>query len=132
MFGAFSPIDGDKFLIEYPNCNAQIFELFLQELSKRKPKELKVLILDNAAFHKAKKIKIPKNIILIFQPPYSPELNPAEQIWQWYKREFTNNVFKSLEQVVEFMTTKSKKLSNTIVKSITRHQYIFNKYWAIY
>ena len=41
-------------------------------------------------FHKAKKTKIPENISLIFQPPYSPELNPAEQIWAWYKRDFKN------------------------------------------
>ena len=90
MFGAFSPITGDKFLLEYPNCNADSFELFLNELSKEKPTELKVLVVDNAAFHKAKKTKIPENISLIFQPPYSPELNPAEQIWAWYKRDFKN------------------------------------------
>ena len=131
MFGAFSPITGDKFLLEYPNCNADSFELFLNELSKEKPTELKVLVVDNAAFHKAKKTKIPENISLIFQPPYSPELNPAEQIWAWYKRDFTNKVFKSLEDIVAFITYKSQYLSNDLVKSIKRHKYIFSKYWTI-
>ena len=131
MFGAFSPITGDKFLLEYPNCNADSFELFLNELSKEKPTELKVLVVDNAAFHKAKKTKIPENISLIFQPPYSPELNPAEQIWAWYKRDFKNKVFKSLEDIVAFITCKSQYLSNDLVESIKRHKYIFSKYWTI-
>jgi transposase len=88
-------------------------------------------VVDNAAFHKAKKLKIPENIILIFQPPYSPELNPAEQIWAWYKREFTNKVFYSIPKVVEFISNKSTKLSRELVKSITRQHYIFSNYWTI-
>ena len=80
LFGAFCPITGDKLLVEYPNCNAEAFEVFLRELSNENPKELKVVVVDNAAAHKAKKTKVPENITLIFEPPYSPELNPAEQI----------------------------------------------------
>lgn len=131
LFGAFSPITGDKFLLEHPNCNAHSFELFLTELAKENPQELKVLVIDNAAFHKAKKITIPENIILIFQPPYSPELNPAEQIWAWFKRDFINKVFKSIEDIVAFLSNKSKNLTEDIVKSITRYPYIFSDYWTI-
>ncbi|QTD39364.1 IS630 family transposase [Polaribacter batillariae] len=128
LFGAFSPITGDKFLLEYPNCNADIFELFLNELSKENPIELKVMVVDNAAFHKAKKIKIPDNIVLIFQPPYSPEVNPAEQIWAWYKRAFTNRIYKSIPQIVDFISNKSENLTKELVKSITRQEYIFSNY----
>ena len=38
-----------------------------------------IIQLDNAAFHPAKKLEVPANIILLFQPPYSPELNPGEE-----------------------------------------------------
>lgn len=131
LFGAFSPITGDKFLLEHPNCNAEVFQLFLNEFSNQNPKELKVMVVDNAAFHKAKKLKIPKNIILLFQPPYTPELNPAEQIWAWYKRDFTNKVFHSIPQIVDFITNKSQLLTSDIVKSITRHKYIFSNYWTV-
>jgi transposase len=68
---------------------------------------------------------------LIFQPPYSPELNPAEQIWAWYKREFTNKVFDSIPKVVDFITEKIKQLSANMVKSIARYEYIFSNYWTI-
>lgn len=131
LFGAFSPITGDKYLVELPSCSSTAFELFLNEFSKQNPRELKIVVVDNAAFHKAKSLKIPDNIRLIFQPPYSPEVNPAEQIWAWYKREFTNKVYKSLPDVVDFIANKSKKLTNKIVKSITSHPYIFCNYWTV-
>ena len=44
------------------------------------------MVLDNGAFHKAKALKIPENTGLIFLPPYSPELNPAENIWAILKK----------------------------------------------
>jgi transposase len=41
--------------------------------------ELKVIVIDKGAFHKAKRLKIQKNIMLVFLPPFSPELNPAKK-----------------------------------------------------
>ena len=61
------------------------------------------MVLDNGAFHKAKKLIIPKNIALIFLPPYSPELNPAEKMRTKYKREFSNLLFESLDKLETFM-----------------------------
>jgi transposase len=96
-----------------------------------KPEELKVVVLDNGAFHKAKKLKIPENILLIFLPPYSPELNPAEKMWQKFKRAFTNKVFKTLEDVESFICNQTKLNTKEITKSICSYQYIFlDNYWS--
>jgi transposase len=103
LFGAFSPINGTSFLLELPYCNTDCFELFLSEFSLINPKELKVIVLDNGAFHKAKRLKVPKNIILIFLPPFSPELNPAEKMYAKFKRAFTNKIYKSLDEVSLFI-----------------------------
>ncbi len=54
------------------------------------------------AIHKAKRLQIPQNIILIFLTPYSPELNPAEKIWAKFKRAFTNKRFYKLKHVSRF------------------------------
>jgi transposase len=48
--------------------------------SEYNKEEYKIIVLDNGAFHKAKKLIIPDNIALLFLPPYSPELNPAEKL----------------------------------------------------
>ena len=67
--------------MELPYCNGQNFQIFLNELSNKNPDEFKVVVLDNGAFHKWKGLEIPKNISLVFLPPYSPELNPAELLF---------------------------------------------------
>ena len=68
VFGAFSPLSGDRFVLTLPYCNADNFQLYLNQFSKHKLRELKVIVLDNGAFHKAKKMVIPNNIMLIFYP----------------------------------------------------------------
>ncbi len=131
LFGAFSPIDGNHFLLTMPNCNSLNFQLFLEEFSKVRTDELKVIILDNGAFHKAKRLVIPENIILIFLPPYSPELNPAENIWAKFKRDFTNRLFKTLDQLEAYICETVNKLTDKGVKQTCGFSYIFEgKFWS--
>jgi len=124
LFGAFSPINGEHFLMELPNCNSDNFQIFLDQFSELNPQEFKIVFLDNGAFHKAKKLIIPDNIALVFIPPYSPELNPAEKIWAFFKRKFTNVLCKSLEEVSKFIYDKTKMLSYERVVSTCRYEYI--------
>lgn len=132
LYGAFSPINGNSFMLNMPYCNADCFQIFLNEMSNDNSQELKVMVLDNGAFHHAKKLIIPKNIILIFLPPYSPELNPAEKIWQNLKRSFTNRTFKTIDNVETFINEKSAELDNHTIKSICNYKYVFfNGYWSL-
>lgn len=124
LFGAFSPITGKSFLLELPHCNADMFQIFLNELSLQDPQEFKIMVLDNGAFHKAKKLHIPDNIALLFLPPYSPELNPAEKIWANFKRAFTNKVFGSLNQISKFIAQHTQTLTHDTVKSICAYPYV--------
>ena len=90
------------------------------------------MVLDNGKFHKAKKLIIPENIVLVFLPPYSPELNPAEKIWAKYKREFSNRFFKSLVEVEDFITNAVKATSKKEVMSICGYSYVFlDEIWTI-
>jgi len=117
--------------MEISNCNAQTFQIFLDEFSKTNPNELKIMVLDNAAFHKAKKLKIPDNIILIFQPPYSPEVNPAENMWAWFKRDFTNKLFKTMDELKNYLSDISKKITQSHVKQTCSFEYVFScSYWT--
>jgi transposase len=131
LFGAFSPITGSNLLLDMPYCNTECFEAFLLELSKQQPNEYKILFLDNGAFHKAKKLLVPDNIALCFIPPYSPELNPAEKVWAFIKRKFTNKAFKTLDELQQFMDNVIQKFVTTeLVKSITNtntYQMAINK-----
>jgi transposase len=126
VFGAFSPITGEQFTLEMPHCNGDTFQIYLNEFSKQNPQEYKIIVLDNGAFHKTKTLIIPENIQLLFLPPYSPELNPAEKIWAQLKRKFTNQLFTSLQQVSDFIAEKIKSLDKDTVLSTCAFKYIFS------
>lgn len=114
-----------------PICNSDTFQIFLDEFSLRNLTELKIMVLDNGAFHKAKRLVIPNNIVLIFLPPYSPELNPAEKIWAKFKRDFTNKLYLTLDSLEEYLSQITSLLSTVEVISICSYEYVFfNTYWT--
>lgn len=104
--------------MELPNCNGENFQIFLDEMSKNRPEEFKVIVLDNGAFHKGKALEIPNNIALLFLPPYSPELNPAELVWLNMKRKMTNKIYKTMEQL--------KTELDKIVKSLVTEEFVIS------
>jgi transposase len=123
LFGAFSAINGNSLLLEMPYCDADTFQIFLDNLSDLNKEEFKIVILDNGAFHKAKRLMIPQNIGLIFLPSYSPELNPAEQIWRLLKKTICNKAFTTLDELSDFLcVTIQKTITIDSVKSITGYQ----------
>lgn len=119
LFGAYAPCNGDHFTLELPYCNADCFQLWLDEFAAHQPQEFKIVILDNGAFHKAARLIIPRNIALLFLPPYSPELNPAEMIWAWIKKRLANRVYESLELLSDAIANIIAQLSPEVVLSIT-------------
>ncbi|WP_436411680.1 transposase, partial [Variovorax ginsengisoli] len=56
--------------------------LFLSEVAQRHAEEFIVMVMDQAGWHIAGDLAVPQNMHLIFLPPYSPELNPAEHLWE--------------------------------------------------
>lgn len=126
LFGAFSPITGDHFELEMPNCNTDAFQIFLSEFSENYSDEFIVLLLDNGAFHKAQKLKIPKNIALLFIPPYSPELNPAEKIWWKMKRAFSGKLHKTLDNVSMFIKNEVNIITNMQIKNTCSYEYLLS------
>jgi hypothetical protein len=124
LFGSFSPIDGNHFIQNQDKCTTENFQNYLNNFSLLKPAELKVVVLDNGAFHKAKKLIIPNNIALIFLPPYSPELNPTEHIWQAFKREFANRNFETMDHLNYWLFGLYNNIDDKTVKTTTIYKYI--------
>ena len=94
---AVSPWDGSLDYMTAEKMNSKNMTCFLQQVKKSHKKTFIVMVLDGAPWHKGKELKVPANMALIHLPPYSPELNPAEQIWNKLRRDyFANRVFDSL------------------------------------
>ena len=119
LYGSYSPINGDSFVWEINGVNTAVFEAYLQEFSKYKPNEYKIVVIDNAGFHSTKHIEIPENIYLLRIPPYAPELNPCEQVWQYIKNRYKNQRFKTMEELTDWLHNTVKKMSPKTIKSIT-------------
>jgi len=123
LFGAFSPITGHSVLLEMPHCNSHTFQEFINYLSRQRPSEFKILILDNGAFHHAKRLNIPTNMAFIILPPYSPELNPAEKMWRYYKDRVSMIAYQSLDMLQQQLSSITKQINNNLIKSICGNQF---------
>jgi transposase len=133
LFGAFSPINGDNFLLEMPVCNSEAFQIFLDEFSSQKPDEFKIMVLDNGAFHHAKRLNIPSNISLLFLPPYSPELNPAEKIWRFIKDHLSMTIHKDLPALQNHLSQiLQDHLTYETVKSICGNEFYKTNFKCIF
>ena len=80
LYGAVAPQTGESFWLEFSHLDYMCFQIFLDKLAEKYPTHLNVIQLDNGKFHHSSGLKIPDNIILIFQPPYTPELNLGENM----------------------------------------------------
>ena len=121
LWGIFSMKTGKSFYWETPIVNNLIFEDYLEAYSQIDPEVFKIVIIDNAGFHSTKNIKIPHNVYLLRIPPYSPELNPAEKMWQWIKDKTAMKFFTSLEDLQNKITEIINNTTIENVKSITQY-----------
>ena len=88
-----------------------------------------MLFCDQASFHRNKELKIPENIVIRHIPPYSPELNPSENMWKEMRSKFFGNkVFKSLNAVEDRLVEASLFYENNpeSVESITGFNWIID------
>jgi hypothetical protein len=83
LFGAVCPQRAVGAAVVLPQVNCEAMGLHLREISRTvAPGAHAVLVLDGAGWHASPMLQVPDNITLLPLPPYAPELNPVENIWQ--------------------------------------------------
>ena len=128
-YGAVEAQSGESFFLVLPYCNTDCMNVFLQELSSMYKNDYILLVADGASWHRSKALKVPKNIEIFPLPPYTPEMNPIEQIWKEIrKRGFKNEVFQTLEKVVDCLCDTICSLSPHSIKSITGRDWILSMF----
>jgi transposase len=127
-YGAVSIGSGEFDSLVLPHVNSGCMSVFLAEISKRYPNDNIVMVLDGAGWHKSKSMRIPDNIQLLSLPPYSPELNPVEHLWEELREKyFYNRVFDSLDALEDNLVQGLNALENN-AKTV---QSICNWGWII-
>jgi len=108
---AVSPLDGQMSSLVLPWVDTHLMSLFLAHTSHRFAGDHCVLFLDGAGWHKAHELKVPSNMSLLALPPYSPELNPAEHVWEYVREnDMRNRIFDDLDQVMETVSLSLHRL----------------------
>lgn len=112
-FAAICPYDGTLDSLILPDANAGSMSIFLAEVSSRHPGDRILMFMDGAGWHKAKGLVVPLNIIIKPIPPYSPEVNPVEHLWDEMREKwFANKVFDSLDAVEDQMVVALRTLES--------------------
>ena len=126
-FSSVCPETGNLFSLIMPYADGQAMNIFLKLLSEQQQAERIILCMDKAGWHTTKQLKVPKNIILWFLPPYSPELNPVELIWRELRaKHFNNKTFNSLSEVdhhLEYALNDFAK-DKEAIKKLTKINYL--------
>ena len=122
IFGAVCPSQNLSSAIIMPHAMTLSMQKHLEEISKVVPKgRHAVIILDRASWHTTKKLNRPENITLMPLPPYSPELNPIEQVWQFLRdRYLANRCFSGYDDILESCANAWNKFTRIagIIKSM--------------
>jgi hypothetical protein len=104
LYGAICPARGVGAAVILPGANTEGMNEHLAEIATQvSPNAHAVLICDGAGWHRrGKKLKVPDNITLLALPPYSPELNPVENVWEYLRgNKLCALVWDSYEAIVE-------------------------------
>ena len=130
IFGAICPQRGVGAAIITPAANTEMMNLHLEEISTQVAEgAIAVLTCDGAGWHQlGGSLVVPDNIVLLHLPPYSPELNPMENVWDYLRQnKLCALVWDSYEDIVE----ACKTAWNWLIADPARIHSIGGREWAV-
>jgi transposase len=126
VYGVVEPLSGENFFRELSHLDSECFQEFLNDFAKSYSEDIHIIQLDNGSFHTTSKLKVPENIILLFQPAHSPELNPIERLWEHLKGFLSWEIFNNLDALKTKVRQILNSFSEKTIKNLTGWKYIFN------
>lgn len=130
LFSAVSPLSGESFhLTSIDGFDSEAAHVFLLELKKQHPDTLVILVWDNAPCHRPKIHREIPGLIVLFLPPYSPELNPTERFFEELRRATANQIFKTIEEQEVVIEKKLNALADdvTAMKKLLGYDWILEQ-----
>ena len=126
LYGAVEPLTGESFFYEFTHLDTVCFEKFLELFSRKYPLNLHIIQVGKVWFHSSLNLSIPENVILLFQPAYSPEVNPIERLWGYIKEQLKWLRFEHIEELRAVVQKELKKLTLEVIASLTGWQFILD------
>ena len=102
VYGAVSPIEGEIDWMDSDSMNTENMSRFLHQVRNAHPDDHILMVVDGASSHKSGQLIVPDNMTLLALPPYSPELNPVESLWDHVRENAcANTYFETLDNVIK-------------------------------
>ena len=118
VYSAVCPEDGDVFSLILPYSDTEAMQVFIDEFSKHRDGQPTLLIMDRAPWHKNNQLVHDETIVFEFLPPYSPELNPVEHLWEHIREKYMSNHFWSRIRELEDELCAALRETSTDSKTI--------------
>ena len=125
LFGAVCPESGQSHFLVTTDADTAFMQIFLNNFSQTLGRGVHaLLVLDNAPWHKTASLKVPSNVTLHFLPPYSPDLNPTENLWDFMKDNYLcNKVTRGVEGLIKVGVDACRKITAQIIRSVCARNY---------
>jgi transposase len=112
IYGSVCPWSGIIHYMFFEQMNTENMNYYLRDLRQSMSNIFIVLVVDGASSHTSDDLDLPKNMYQIQLPPYSPELNPTEQLWRMLKNKFfANRYFETLDEAIKTAERGMKQLA---------------------
>jgi putative transposase len=96
----------------------------LELFAQAHPEDMHIIQLDNGGCHQGLDLSLPENVILLFQPPHCPEVNPIERLWSEIKKLLKWEWFTNLDELRFGLRKVLQHLNQTIITSVTGWTFI--------
>ena len=126
LYAAVEPQTGFSSALIAPSVNTGTMGAFLEILSREVERgDFVVLIMDQAGWHKSRKLRVPDNIVILFLPPKSPEINPVERLWHYMRSHYlSNRAYDDYDHIRQATGDAYRALTPEVLRSVCRCQYI--------
>ena len=126
LYGVVEPLTGEVMLQTYSRVNTENVQQVLNDFSAQYPDDFHVMQTDNASFHRSNDLEMPDNVMLLYQPPHSPQVNSAERLWDWSKAEIANEVFPHLDALKAKLNHLFSSKPKAFFSSLTHRRFILD------
>lgn len=128
LYGLVEPLTGDSFFWEFSCLDNVCFGYVLARFAEAYPDDMHIIQLDRSAVHTTPKLAIPENVAFCFQPAYSPELNPIEQLWSKLKGKLANRQWSNFDELKRSLAHQLRYLSPASLRSLMQRNSLINAF----
>ncbi len=127
LYAAVEPTTGTGVFLLLPTVEGQCLEIFLKHLRQELGQGPIGVVLDSSGSHRSDEVSWPASMHPLYLPPYSPELNPAEQVFRHVRKRLSNAVFTTLDELQDALIDELQQFweQPTVLLSLTGYPWSF-------